>query len=334
MEYCVGIDLGGTNIVAGAVACDGSRLEGMHAVPTRPAEGADRVIARMADAARTAMAAARRADPAAAFAGAGIGAPGPLDTTSGVVLLTPNLGWTDMPLRQRLADLLALPTTLDNDANCAILGEWWRGAARGAHHAIGVTVGTGIGGGIILDGRLYHGVSDVAGEIGHTTIDAHGRRCACGNDGCVEAYASGPAIARRAVEAVQAGEASALSPLVAGDPTQVTAETVFLAAAAGDALAREVVRDTARYLGAAVANLINVFNPDVVVILGGVTRAGDALFVPLRQEIARRAFRPAVAACRIVPGALDGTAGVYGAVAAFREHFPTRVSHPAGSPRG
>ena len=124
--------------------------------------------------------------------GVGIGAPGPLDTRAGIVLLTPNLGWVNMPLRDRMMKGLKLPTALDNDANCAVLGEWWQGAARGARHAIGMTIGTGIGGGIILDGKLYHGASDIAGEVGHMTIDANGRRCKCGNYGCLEAYASVP----------------------------------------------------------------------------------------------------------------------------------------------
>ena len=193
------------------------------------------------------------------------------------------------------------------------------GAARGARHAIGITIGTGIGGGLVLDGKLYHGASDVAGEIGHTTIDTEGRRCKCGNYGCLEAYASGPNIAVRAVEEIEAGADSSLCPLVRGDLSKVTAQTVYEAAHEGDELALEVVNDTAKYLGAGIANLLNVFNPEVVVVCGGVTLAGDHLFVPLRREVARRAFKPAVQACRIVPGELIGTAGVYGAARVFLE---------------
>jgi glucokinase len=149
------------------------------------------------------------------------------------------------------------------------------------------------------------------------TIETNGRRCGCGNDGCLEAYASGPAIARRAREALEAGAESTLAAATGGDLARLTAQTVYEAAAAGDPLALEVVHDTARYLGVGVANLINVLNPEVVVICGGVTRAGDRLFTPLRREVARRAFKPAVQACRIVPGALPGTAGVVGAARAF-----------------
>ncbi len=182
----------------------------------------------------------------------------------------------------------------------------------------GLTIGTGIGGGIVIDGKLYHGASDAAGEIGHTTIDATGRRCKCGNYGCIEAYASGPAIAARAVEGIEAGAESSLSSYVGGDLAKITAQTVYEAAHNGDDYAEEVVRDTAKVLGTAVANLINIFNPDCVVILGGVTLAGDRLFTPLRAEVKRRAFKPAVEACRILPGELPGTAGVVGAAATFK----------------
>jgi glucokinase len=206
---------------------------------------------------------------------------------------------------------------LDNDANCAILGECWVGSARGARHAIGMTIGTGIGGGLVLDGRLHHGAADCAGEIGHMTIDMDGRRCPCGNYGCLEAYASGPAIAMRAIEEIRTGLESNLIALAGGSVDDITAQTVFAGAKDGDQVARDVVRDTARYLGAGVANLLNIFNPDLVVIAGGVTQAGDLLFEPLRREVARRAFRPAVDACRIVPGTLHGMAGVYGAAKAF-----------------
>lgn len=319
MRFIVGIDLGGTNIVSGCVAEDGSALHGARSVPTGAEGGPDAVVQRIIAVAKESIADTRAAVPGAEIIGVGVGAPGPLDTRSGVVLLTPNLGWVNMPLRQRLQDGLGLRTALDNDANCAVLGEWWMGAARGTRQAVGLTIGTGIGGGIIIDGRLYHGASDIAGEVGHMTIDANGRRCKCGNYGCVEAYASGPNIALRATEAIQTGAVSSLASYVGGDLGRITAQTVYEAAQAGDELAIDVVRDTARFLGAAVANLINIFNPEAVVIMGGVTQAGDSLFEPLRREVSRRAFKPAVQVCRIVPGELTGVAGVYGAARAFQE---------------
>ena len=322
--YIIGVDLGGTNLVVGAMPADGSREIGVHALPTRAKLGADAVVDRICEMIETTIAAviaetgATRAD----IAGVGIGAPGPLDRAKGLVIVTPNLGWTNFPLRDRVADQVGLVATLDNDANCATLGEWWLGAAKGARNVVGFTLGTGIGGGLILDGKLYHGASDVAGEIGHMTIDSAGRRCKCGNYGCLEAYASGPAIAERAREALSGGERSALAGMCGGDLSTLTAATVYQASKNGDAVASDVVRETARILGVGVANMLNVFNPDVVVLAGGVAQAGDSLFVPLRAEVSRRAFKPAVDACRIVPGALGGSAGMVGAVAAFLADHP------------
>ena len=313
MRYIVGIDVGGTNIVVGTVAQDGSEIMGLETAPTLADQGADVVIDRIIQVARRSMDRAKGKD----IAGVGIGSPGPLDTKTGVVLLTPNLGWTNMPLRDRVSEGLGLPATLDNDANCAVFGEWWRGAAKGSDHVVGLTIGTGIGGGIVLYGDIYHGVSDIAGEFGHMTIDSTGRRCKCGNYGCVEAYASGPAIAARAVEGIESGADSSLPRYVSGDLTKITAQVVYEAAHDGDDYALEVVRETAKLLGAGVANIINIFNPQIVVVCGGVTEAGDRLFVPLRSEVKRRAFKPAVDVCRILPGELAGTAGVWGAAAVF-----------------
>ena len=320
MRYIVGVDIGGTNIVVGTAREDGVEVHGVRTVPTRPEEGPQAVIARIAslveESARTTLRETGRSRDA--IVGVGIGSPGPLDRSRGVVLLTPNLGWHDLPLRDLVSEAVGLPATLDNDANCAIFGEWWVGAAKGSRYVVGLTIGTGIGGGIVEDGRLYHGTSDIAGEIGHMTIDSTGRRCKCGNYGCLEAYASGPAIAARAVEGIEAGAESSLPELVGGDLSRVTAQLVYLAAQQEDEYASEVVRETAKFLGAGVANLVNIFNPDVVVLVGGVTLAGDRLFVPLRSEVKRRAFKPAVERCRILPGALPGTAGVLGAAATFK----------------
>ncbi|HEY3285792.1 MAG TPA: ROK family protein [Gemmatimonadaceae bacterium] len=323
-KYVIGVDIGGTNLVVGAMPADGSRELGVHSLPTRAALGADAVIERIREMIETTIATVIRETGAtrAQFLGVGVGSPGPLDREKGLVILTPNLGWKDFPLRDLVSTSVGLPAVLDNDANCATLGEWWLGAAKGARNVVGFTLGTGIGGGLILDGRLVHGASDVAGEIGHMTIEANGRRCGCGNYGCLEAYASGPNIAMRAREALAGSEPSLIPELVQGDLGKLTAAIVYDAAAKGDAIASEVVKDTARFLGIGVANMLNVFNPDVVVLAGGVAKAGDSLFVPLRSEVRRRAFKPAVDACRIVPGSLDGSAGMVGAVAAFLAEHP------------
>jgi glucokinase len=317
MRYILGVDIGGTNLVVGAVTEDGMTVRGLVSELTGAPDGPDAVIGRIVKMAQGTIATVRRDEPGAEILGVGIGSPGPLDRKRGLVIFTPNLRWTNMPLRERIGTALALPAALDNDANCAMLGEHWVGAAKGAQDAICFTLGTGIGGGIVVGGKLVHGASDAAGEIGHITIEVNGRRCGCGNDGCLEAYASGPAIARRAMEAIEAGAASDLVRRAGGSAAAITAQTVFEAAAAGDGLADELVRDTARYLGVGIANMLNIMNPEVVVVCGGVTQAGDHLFVPLRREVARRAFKPAVEACRIVPGALHGTAGVVGAARAW-----------------
>lgn len=320
-QFIIGVDLGGTKISAGAVSHDGSRTAGVRSIPTQTELGAEGIVDRIVGVIEgvildaVAETGAARKD----FIGIGIGAPGPLDREHGIVVVAPNLGWRNFPLRDRIFSRLSLPTVLDNDANCATVGEWWLGAARGGRNVVGITIGTGIGGGLIIHGALYHGSSDVAGEIGHTTIDVNGRHCKCGNYGCLEAYASGPAIATRAREAlVREDTASLLPSMVGGDLDRITAETVYDAANKGDGLASEIVRDTARYLAIGIANLLNVVNPDVVVVAGGVTRAGEALFGPLRAEVRRRAFQPAVDACRIVAAELPGTAGVVGAAAVFK----------------
>ncbi len=326
-RYILGIDLGGTNIVVGAANADGTHRTATQTEPTRADLGADAVVERMARMIERVVVQtmAETGVSREAFLGVGIGAPGPLDREKGLVIVTPNLGWKNFPLRDRISAAVGLPATLDNDANCATVGEWWLGAARGGKNVIGVTIGTGIGGGLILNGQLYHGASDVAGEIGHITIDSTGRLCGCGNYGCLEAYASGPAIAQRARELLAGDEPSSLTDTVGGQLDKLTARIVYDAAKAGDFLARLVVRDTARFLGAGVANLLNIFNPDVVVLAGGVAMAGDTLFEPLRAEVRRRAFRPAVEACRIVPGTLGDAAGVLGAIASFKAQTPGLV---------
>src|SRR5205814_2182695 len=275
-RYIVGVDLGGTNIVAGAMPVDGSREIAMQTTPTLADGGAEAVADRIAGMIEQVIAqtmsetGAKRSD----FIGVGIGAPGPLNREKGIVIVTPNLGWKNFPLREEISRRVNLEATLDNDANCATLGEFWCGAAVGGRNVIGMTLGTGIGGGLILEGKLYHGTSDVAGEIGHTTIDSTGRRCKCGNYGCLEAYASGPAIAERAREALRGDEGeSILVSMVDGDQRKISAHTVYEAAKRGDSVAREVVRETTPFLGAGVANLLYIFNPDTVVLAGGVTQA-------------------------------------------------------------
>lgn len=320
-KWIVGVDLGGTNVVVGLVPIEGGDVLGLRTLPTDSQRGAkfvvDRITSMVEDAVAEVTAAA--GTTRGAVAGVGIGSPGPLDRKTGTVINTPNLGWRNFPLRDLVSNQVKLPCTLDNDANCATYGEWWLGAGRGVDTLVGLTLGTGIGGGIVLNGEIYHGCSDVAGEIGHMTIDSNGRRCKCGNYGCIEQYASGPAIALRAVEGIEAGAETVLVEMVNNKLEDITAATVYEATVQGDPYATEVMKDTAKFLGAGVASIINILNPEMVVIAGGVTRAGDTLFEPLRAEVRRRAFKSAQECCRIVPAELPGTAGVVGAAGVFKK---------------
>ena len=318
-RWVVGVDIGGTNVLVGLVPEAGGPARALRARSTVSLGGPDEVVGHLARIVEGVIAegivevGARRED----VVGVGIGSPGPLDLASGVVLDAFNLGWKNFPIRDRLAEAVGLPASLDNDANCATWGEYWQGAGKDVRNLVGVTLGTGIGGGVILDGSLVHGASASAGELGHMTIDFTGRRCKCGNYGCLEAYCSGPNIAARAREGVEAGAESILVDLVEGDLERITAVTVYEAILQGDEYAGEVMVETAKLLGAGIANIVNILNPEAVVIVGGVTRAGDYLFNPLRSEVRRRAFRSAERVCRIVPGDLPETAGVIGAAGLF-----------------
>jgi glucokinase len=316
--WIVGVDLGGTNIAVGLVPFQGGDVHGLRSQPTQGQRGPKFVVDRIVEMVDSAIADVVGVDGRGQVAGVGIGSPGPLDRASGMVINTPNLGWRNFPLRDLIANALRLPATLDNDANCATYGEWWLGAGRGVETLVGLTLGTGIGGGIVLNGEIHHGVSDVAGEIGHMTIDSTGRHCNCGNYGCLEAYASGPAIALRAIEGIQAGVNTVLTELVGGRLESITAATVYEGVVLEDAYATEVMKDTAKFLGTGVANLINILNPGMIVISGGVTRAGEHLFDPLRAEVRRRAFKSAEEHCQIVPAQMPDRAGVVGAAAVFK----------------
>ena len=318
-RYVIGVDIGGTNLVVGVVPIGGGEPVALRSAATKGQRGPAAIVSDVGTMATAAVSETlqKTGGSQEQVVGIGIGCPGSIDLEAGVILTAPNLGWADYPMRDSVSERLGLPASLDNDANCATYGEWWQGAGRGAGVLAGVTLGTGIGAGLIVDGRIVYGASGSAGEIGHTTIDFTGRRCACGNYGCLEAYASGPNIAARAREGLEAGYDSLLVKLVDGELDRITAVTVYDALVQGDDYAHEVMLETAKILGAGIANLVNTFNPEVVVIVGGVTRSGEHLFGPLRSEVRHRAFKSAVQACRIVPGELSQKAGVIGAAGIF-----------------
>ncbi|MFO7900178.1 MAG: ROK family glucokinase [Planctomycetota bacterium] len=305
----VGIDLGGTNIKGGLVERDGTVLA-KKSVRTEAAGGADHVIGRIAGLVDDVIAegGAAKTD----VVGVCVGSPGPLDGETGVIYEAPNLGWYDVPLGEKLAPRVGLPVWIENDANVAAFGEAWVGAGRGLECVILLTLGTGIGGGIVLGGRLWRGVHGTGAELGHMTIDYDGVRCNCGSRGCIEAYASAPAVVRRMREAIDAGGESALRPAFdMGE--EVEAKQVYEAAADGDALAREVMEQTGRFLGIAVASYVNIFDPNCVVLHGGMVNAGDMLLEPLVEEMNARSFESCRRGLRVLPSALKGEAGLVGA---------------------
>jgi glucokinase len=302
------IDIGGTKLAAGIVDADGRMLE-RGEVPTLAHEGLEPVLARIVGLGRNLLArAAARKEPVQRI---GIGCAGPVDLDAGKVFNPPNLpGWSEVSLVRHIESALGLPAVLENDANAAALGEFRYGAGRGARSLVYFTVSTGIGGGIILDGKVWHGLKDAAGEVGHMTVCPDGPVCGCGNRGCLEAMASGPSIARRAREAVAAGRPTRLREV----PVVTSADVVRLAQE-GDAVACEVWDAAVKHLGIGVAAVITILAPERVVLGGGVTRAGDFLFEPLRADVRRRVKLVPIESVPILPAVLGPDVGILGAAA-------------------
>jgi glucokinase len=312
--HILGIDIGGTKLAVGVSSPTGQLLVSDR-IPTNPAESSEQTLVRLVDACRAVI--GRAAVPVAA---AGIGCVGPLDQKTGYVISPVNIpGWRRVPLVDTIRAGLKIPVFLDNDANAAALGEHRFGAGRGVRNMIYMTISTGIGGGIIVDDRLYQGENGNAGEMGHMCVRFDGRRCPCGNIGCVEAYASGTAIAARAREAVAADPAAAgaaLLKLAAGDPSNITGKLVVEAVRrGGDPLAQRIWDETINALGSGLVSVIHIFNPRRIVLGGGVTNAGELLFEPLRRYVGKYAVKMLADACDIVRAALGDQVGVMGAVA-------------------
>lgn len=297
MQHGVAVDLGGTWIRAAVVGPEGE-VERVTRAPT-PQAGPEAVADTIAGLVRG-FGAPRGV--------VGVAVPGPLSVREGVVFDPPNLrGWKHVPLRRMLEERLGCPVVLENDANAAAVGEWWKGAGRGARQLVYLTVSTGVGGGLVLEGKLYRGATDTAGEVGHVVVDPQGPVCSCGRRGHLEGLASGPAIARWTAEQIRAGRRSILA-----SKEPVSAKEVAVAAEQGDELAREAFLRAGTYLGLAVAGLVNLLNPEMVVVGGGVARAGRWLFDPLLEAARNHAFERPWGAVRVVPGALDDHAGLVG----------------------
>jgi glucokinase len=249
-----------------------------------------------------------------------LAAAGAIDIDKGLVTLSAHLpGWHDIPLRDMVKEKYRVNTFLINDASAAALGEHHFGVGRGVNNFVLLTLGTGIGGGVIINGELYSGPCGSAGEIGHTTIDVNGPRCSCGNVGCLEVLASGTAVAQEAVRRISQGERSSLTKILNGKVGDITAKEVSLAAQNGDSLALEVISQAATYLGVAMVNLVNIFNPEMIIIGGGMAQMGDLLLDTARQVVKERAFPLSAQAVRIVTAELGDNAGVLGAAIFARQ---------------
>ena len=301
-NYSIGVDLGGTNLRIAAVAEQGNLLEKI-TLGTQVALGRDRVVEDMCDAIQRLAAKYRASD---CLMGIGIGVPGISDMKTGMVRESPNLpDWADYPARTEIEKRLGTLVILENDANSAAFGEKWLGAAREFDDMAMLTLGTGVGGGLVLNGRIWHGMTGMAGEFGHTTVEPDGAQCGCGNRGCLEAYASATAVVRMAREAIASGAAPGLARAARGN-AEFSAKGVYNLAIQGDEEARKIFGRVGRALGIVLANLVNALNLPIYVIGGGVASAWDAFSPAMFAELRERSM--VYAATDPEPGAGNGGA--------------------------
>ena len=303
-RHAVGIDLGGGSIKGALIAADG-RIEGKARVPTDVDSGEHGVADRIAELFETLC--RRHGLANDDVAGVGIGVPG-VTTADGDVIIAPNLHWRRVPFKRILEERIRLRVELDNDASVAAMGEAHLGAGRGCESLFLITLGTGIGGGLVLGGGIHHGASFAAGEIGHMCMEPDGPVCGCGKKGCLEALTAGPAMVRFVRRRLPEAPPSSLS-----DAEPLTPEIICRAAQNGDSLAREAVAGVARYLGIAIANIINVISPDVIAIGGGIAAAGRVLLDPIEAAAREYTLEGMFDHTRILPAELGNDAGVLGA---------------------
>ncbi len=329
----IGIDLGATKILAGVVTAEG-QIIGTAKRATKAELGPQAVVERIAKTARDALRSA--GVEASELAAVGSGAPGPLDPDEGVVLTTPNMpGWNDIPLAQLLSNEFGVPAFLANDVDLGTLGEFALGAGRGCQHVVGIFVGTGIGGGLVLNGELWQGWRRAAAEIGHMIVLADGPYCGCGNRGCLEAVASRTAIERDIVAGIKAGRESALADLLkTEDRGRLTSGALLDALNKGDTLVAEVLGRAQFYLGLAVASIVNFVDPQMVILGGGVVEAfGDAFLEPVRRTAYQNFINKRDArTVKIVPAQLGDNAALLGAAVYARTRlYSTKISTRSSS---
>ena len=285
-DYSIGVDMGGTNLRIAAITREGQLLEKI-TLGVKVALGRDYVIGEMCDAVKRLSEQYRGTGR---FVGAGIGVPGIIDVEAGIMRKSANLpGWTDYPVRDEIERRLGTRIFLDNDANVAALGEKWLGAGRDVDNMAMLTLGTGIGGAIILNGKIFYGMSGMAGEFGHVTIEPDGVPCGCGNHGCAERYASATALVRMAREAIESGQAPALAKAASSDP-EFSAKSIYNLAIQGDAAAQRIFQRFGQALGILMADLVNILDLDMFVIGGGVVSAWDAFAPKMFAELRERSL--------------------------------------------
>lgn len=322
LSYAIGVDLGGTNIVAGLVDSKGNVIF-TEKIKTLAHLGRNSTLNRINDIIKSIV--DRTHDEKIPFKnvkGIGIGAPGLVDHSKGIVREPPNLpGWEAVNLKKSIEDKIKIPAYAANDANAYAIGEHTFGAGRGCKDMVCITLGTGMGGGIIINKQLFVGGFQTAGEVGHISIDMNGPQCKCGNIGCIETYIGAGYISERAVKLIKSGKKTIIKKLVNNDLTKITPKVISEAANKKDKLAIEIWRQTGEYIGVALSSIINLFSPEVVVVGGGVSRAGDVLFNPIRKEVKKRVFKYLGQRVKIVPGELHDNAGVLGASSLVWNHI-------------
>ena len=305
----IGIDVGGTNVKLALVSGEGKIIYS-NSIPTHAEMGYEYTVNNIKEAIKDLI---KETDSQTKdIQGIGFGFPGQVDYKSGIVRLAPNIpGWVDVPIAQKIEEEFGISTRVDNDVRCAALGELNFGAGKGCENLICITVGTGIGSGLIVNGKLVRGASNAAGEIGHIKLQMNGGPiCGCGDTGCLEAFASGPAIVAMAEDYIKGGKSTKYRELA--NP-EITPYIVYEAAKAGDPVARRIFTVIGEYIGIGLTSVINLLNPEKVIIGGGVAAAGEFLMDSIKETVKRRAMKIAGETVEIVPAQLGNTAGVIGA---------------------
>lgn len=315
--YIIGIDLGGMS-AKGAIFDGEGNAVAKKSVPTDSADGFEGTAKKLADLARAV--AEEAGVPFGEVAGLGVASPGVVDGGTGKVLKWSNYGWENVPLGERLAELTGKKVRIVNDANAAAYGEAKFGSAAAYQSSIFITLGTGVGGGIVLDGKIVEGFMSAGAEIGHMSIEADGVLCGCGNHGCFECYASATALIRRTKKKMEENCDSRMWEIAGGSLANVDGRTAFEAAKLSDHDAREVVKKYIGYLAVGIANLVNILRPEAIVLGGGIACEGESLFGPLRKEVESRIYVSSSAVpLKIVGASLGNAGGIYGAYALARE---------------